>query len=129
MILDGKATAASIRAALREDIAKDREKAGRAPCLAVILVGEDPASQVYVRNKEKACADVGIDTRSYRRPASILQQELEELIASLNADPAVDGILLQLPLPEGLDERPCIEAISPDKDVDGLTAVNQGAWP
>ncbi len=126
MILDGKATAASIRAALREDIAKDREKAGRAPCLAVILVGEDPASQVYVRNKERACADAGIDTRSYRRPASILQQELEELIASLNADPAVDGILLQLPLPEGLDARPCIDAISPEKDVDGLTAVNQG---
>ncbi len=125
-ILDGKATAASIRAALREDIERDREKAGRAPCLAVILVGEDPASQVYVRNKEKACADAGMETRSYRRPASILQKELEELIASLNADPAVDGILLQLPLPEGLDARPCIEAISPEKDVDGLTAVNQG---
>lgn len=125
-ILDGKATAASIRAALREGIERDREKAGRAPCLAVILVGEDPASQVYVRNKEKACADAGMETRSYRRPASILQKELEELIASLNADPAVDGILLQLPLPEGLDARPCIEAISPEKDVDGLTAVNQG---
>lgn len=125
-ILDGKATAASIRAALREDIARDREKAGRVPCLAVILVGEDPASQVYVRNKEKACADAGMETRSYRRPASILQEELEALIAELNADPAVDGILLQLPLPDGLDARPCIDAISPEKDVDGLTAVNQG---
>lgn len=125
-ILDGKATAASIRAALREDIARDREKAGRVPCLAVILVGDDPASQVYVRNKEKACADAGMETRSYRRPASILQEELEALIAELNADPAVDGILLQLPLPEGLDARPCIDAISPEKDVDGLTAVNQG---
>lgn len=126
MILDGKATAAAIRAALRENIAKDREKAGRAPCLAVVLVGEDPASQVYVRNKEKACADAGIDTASYRKPASIPQKELEAFIASLNADPAVDGILLQLPLPEGLDARPCIDAISPEKDVDGLTAVNQG---
>ena len=126
MILDGKATAAAIRAALRENIAKDREKAGRAPCLAVVLVGEDPASQVYVHNKEKACADAGIDTASYRKPASIPQKELEAFIASLNADPAVDGILLQLPLPEGLDARPCIDAISPEKDVDGLTAVNQG---
>lgn len=126
MILDGKATAAAIRAALRENIAKDREKAGRAPCLAVVLVGEDPASQVYVRNKEKACADAGIDTASYRKPASIPQKELEAFIASLNADTAVDGILLQLPLPEGLDARPCIDAISPEKDVDGLTAVNQG---
>ena len=126
MLLDGKATAASIRAALREEIARDREKAGRAPCLAVILVGEDPASQVYVRNKEKACADAGIDTISCRRPASISQQELEELIAGLNADPAIDGILLQLPLPAGLNARPCIDAISPAKDADGLTAVNQG---
>ena len=126
MILDGKATAAAIRAALREDIAKDREKAGRAPCLAVILVGEDPASQVYVHNKEKACADAGIETASYRKPASIPQKELEAFIASLNADSAIDGILLQLPLPEGLDARPCIDAISPEKDVDGLTAVNQG---
>ena len=126
MILDGKATAAAIRAALREKIEKDRERAGRAPCLAVVLVGEDPASQVYVRNKEKACADAGIDTASYRKPASMPQKELEEFIASLNADPAIDGILLQLPLPEGLDPRPCIDAISPEKDVDGLTAVNQG---
>ena len=126
MILDGKATAASIRAALREEIEKDRERAGRAPCLAVILVGDDPASQVYVRNKEKACADAGIDTISCRRPASIAQRELENLIAGLNANPAIDGILLQLPLPEGLDARPCIEAVSPEKDVDGLTAVNQG---
>ena len=74
MILDGKATAASIRAALREEIAKDREKAGRAPCLAVILVGEDSASQVYVRNKEKACADAGIETVSYRKPADMPQK-------------------------------------------------------
>ncbi|HJD96374.1 bifunctional methylenetetrahydrofolate dehydrogenase/methenyltetrahydrofolate cyclohydrolase FolD [Mailhella massiliensis] len=126
MILDGKATAAAIRAALREKIEKDREKAGRAPCLAVVLVGEDPASQVYVRNKEKACAEAGIDTASYRKPASMPQKELEDFLASLNADPAIDGILLQLPLPEGLDARPCIDAISPEKDVDGLTAVNQG---
>ena len=82
MILDGKTTAADIRAALREEIAKDREKAGRTPCLAVVLVGEDPASQVYVRNKEKACADAGIETVSYSKPASMPQRELEEFIAS-----------------------------------------------
>ena len=126
MILDGKATAAAIRADLREYISKEKDNAGRAPRLAVILVGEDPASQVYVRNKENACADAGIDTVSYRKPADIPQAELEAFIAGLNADPEIDGILLQLPLPKGLDEQPCINAISPEKDVDGLTVANQG---
>ena len=126
MILDGKATAAAIRADLREYISKEKANAGRAPRLAVILVGEDPASQVYVRNKENACADAGIDTVSYRKPADIPQRELEAFIAGLNADPDIDGILLQLPLPKGLDEQPCINAISPEKDVDGLTVANQG---
>jgi len=126
MILDGKAVAASIRADLRAYISREKDRAGRAPRLAVILVGSDPASQVYVRNKEHACADAGIDTASYRKPADIPQKELEAFIASLNADPEIDGILLQLPLPAGLDAQPCIDAISPEKDVDGLTAVNQG---
>jgi len=126
MILDGKATAACIRADLRAYIDGEKEKAGRAPRLAVILVGEDPASQVYVRNKEKACADAGIDTVSYRKPADLPQTELEAFIAGLSADPDIDGILLQLPLPAGLNAQPCIDAISPEKDVDGLTAVNQG---
>jgi len=126
MILDGKATAACIRADLRAYIDGEKEKAGRSPRLAVVLVGEDPASQVYVRNKEKACADAGIDTVSYRKPADMPQAELEAFIAALSADPDIDGILLQLPLPAGLDAQPCIDAISPEKDVDGLTAVNQG---
>jgi len=126
MILDGKATAACIRADLRAYIDGEKEKAGRAPRLAVVLVGEDPASQVYVRNKEKACTDAGIDTVSYRKPADLPQAELEAFIAGLSADPDIDGILLQLPLPAGLDAQPCIDAISPEKDVDGLTAVNQG---
>lgn len=125
MILDGKATAAAIRAALREEIASVRGE-NRAPRLAVVLIGEDPASQVYVRNKEKACADAGIDTVTFRKPASIPQEELEAFIAGLNADADIDGILLQLPLPAGLEAQPCIDAISPEKDVDGLTAVNQG---
>ena len=126
MILDGKAVAASIRADLRAYISREKDRAGRAPRLAVILVGSDPASQVYVRNKEHACADAGIDTASYRKPADIPQKELEAFIASLNADSEIDGILLQLPLPAGLDAQPCIDAINPEKDVDGLTAVNQG---
>ena len=126
MILDGKATAAAIRADLRDYISKEKDKAGRAPRLAVILVGEDPASQVYVRNKENACADAGIDTVSYRKPADIPQADLEAFIADINADPEIDGILLQLPLPKRLDEQPCINAISPEKDVDGLTVANQG---
>ena len=126
MILDGKAVAASIRADLRACISREKDRAGRAPRLAVILVGSDPASQVYVRNKEHACADAGIDTASYRKPADIPQKELEAFIASLNADSEIDGILLQLPLPAGLDAQPCIDAINPEKDVDGLTAVNQG---
>lgn len=126
LILDGKKTAADVRGEISSEIREAVARGLRAPGLAVILVGEDPASQVYVRNKEKACADAGIDTASYRKPASMPQKELEEFIASLNADPAIDGILLQLPLPEGLDSRPCIDAISPEKDVDGLTAVNQG---
>lgn len=123
MILDGKAAAAAIRADLRDSIA---QKEGRVPCLAVVLVGEDPASKVYVRSKEKACADVGIRAVTHVLPASIAQEDLEALLASLSADDEVDGILLQLPLPAGLDARSCIEAISPEKDVDGLTAVNQG---
>lgn len=126
MILDGKATAAAIRASLRDDIASCKDRVGRAPLLAVVLVGEDPASQVYVRNKENACADAGIDTVTHRKSADISQSELEAFIAALSADDSIDGILLQLPLPEGLEAQPCIDAISPDKDVDGLTAVNQG---
>ena len=92
MILDGKAAAAAIRADLRDSIA---QKEGRVPCLAVVLVGEDPASKVYVRSKEKACADVGIRTVTHVLPASIAQEELEALLASLSADDEVDGILLQ----------------------------------
>lgn len=126
MILDGKSASSAIRAALRTEIEAEKSRAGRAPSLAVVLAGDDPASQVYVRNKEKACADVGIVTTTHVLPASVGQSELEALLASLSADDGVDGILLQLPLPAGLDERSCLEAISPEKDVDGLTAVSQG---
>ena len=126
LILDGKSTAAETRAALREEIASLLPRAGRAPGLAVILAGDDPASQVYVRNKEKAALEVGMNARTVRLPASVSQNELEDVIAGLNAERDVDGILLQLPLPRGLDADACISRISPEKDVDGLTPHNQG---
>ena len=126
IILDGKATAAAIRTELVEEVRTLLPKAGRAPGLAVILVGEDPASQVYVRNKEKACRDVGFLSETFRLPATTGQAELETLIDALNARADVDGILLQLPLPAGLDSQRCLERIMPDKDVDGFHPVNMG---
>ncbi len=126
ILLDGKATAQSIRTELKAEVAQLTPKHGRAPGLAVILVGEDPASQVYVRNKERACAEVGVNSFPHRLPASTTQQELEALIDQLNADAAVDGILLQLPVPKGLDSRRCLERIRPDKDVDGFHPENMG---
>lgn len=126
LLLDGKATAAALRADLKQEIATLLSRAGRAPGLAVLLVGDNPASQVYVRNKEKACAEAGIVSSTLRLPAGTSQSHLEAAIAMLNADEKVDGILLQLPLPGGLDAQPCLEAISPCKDVDGLHPENQG---
>ena len=125
-ILNGKETAAQIRQELKEEIIQLKNQAGRAPGLAVILVGDDPASQVYMRNKEKACAEVGIVSRGFRLPADISQADLENKIRELNDDQEIDGILLQLPLPEGLDSQRCLELISPEKDVDGFHPVNVG---
>ncbi len=126
IILDGKATAAAMRAELKEQVEALKGKAGRAPGLAVILVGEDPASQVYVRNKEKACIGAGFLSETHRMPASVGQSELEGLIDKLNGREEIDGILLQLPLPKGLDSQRCLERIAPDKDVDGFHPVNMG---
>lgn len=126
ILLDGKATAKSIRSELAAEVAGLTPKFGRAPGLAVILVGDDPASQVYVRNKERACAEIGIASFPHRLPAATSQEELEGLIAALNADDAVDGILLQLPVPKGLDSRRCLELIRADKDVDGFHPQNMG---
>jgi methylenetetrahydrofolate dehydrogenase (NADP+)/methenyltetrahydrofolate cyclohydrolase len=126
ILLDGKATAQSIRSELKVEVAEITAAQGRAPGLAVILVGQDPASQVYVRNKERACAEVGIASFPHVLPASTTQAELEALIARLNADVLVDGILLQLPVPGGLDSRALLERIAPDKDVDGFHPQNMG---
>lgn len=125
-ILDGKALAAEIRSEVKTQVAALAEK-GVFPALAVILVGDDSASQVYVRNKIKACADTGIRSLEFRMPAETTQQQLLAKIAELNADENVDGILVQLPLPKQINADAVISAIDPAKDVDGFHVVNAGA--
>lgn len=125
-LIDGKATAAAIRAELSTEVAEFSAKAGRKPGLTVILVGEDPASKTYVRNKEKACIEVGMNSEVMRLPASTSQDELLGIIDGLNAREDIDGILLQLPLPAGLDSQLCLDRIAPEKDVDGFHPVNMG---
>lgn len=120
MIIDGKAISEQIKLDLANEVAKLKETYGRAPKLAVVLVGEDPASKVYVRNKERACERVGIENLLIRRDDTLTQDELLCMIDSLNKDESVDGILVQLPLPHHINEMKVIEAISPLKDVDGF---------
>src|SRR5262245_3349295 len=117
-IIDGKAVAQQVRLEVATRAAALRAR-GVAPGLAVILVGDNPASQVYVRNKTKAAREAGVDVFDHLLPASTVAADLLALLGRLGADPAVDGILLQLPLPDGLDARPALEAIDPRKDVDG----------
>lgn len=125
-ILDGKALAAEIRSEVKTQVAALAEK-GVSTALAVILVGDDSASQVYVRNKIKACADTGIRSLEFRMPAETTQQQLLAKIAELNADESVDGILVQLPLPKQINADAVISAIDPAKDVDGFHMANAGA--
>lgn len=125
-LIDGKAHAARLRADIAKQVA-DRLLAGaRAPALAVVLVGDDPASAIYVRNKIRACKEARITSIEHRLPASASQAELLDLIARLNRDPQVDGILVQLPLPDQIDATAVISAIDPDKDVDGFHPINAG---
>jgi methylenetetrahydrofolate dehydrogenase (NADP+) / methenyltetrahydrofolate cyclohydrolase len=125
-LIDGKAIAANLRQQIAQRVAERREQGLRTPGLAVILVGSDPASQVYVSHKRKDCEEVGFISRAYDLPSETTQTELTDLIDSLNDDPAIDGILLQLPLPEHLDSSPLLERIRPDKDVDGFHPYNVG---
>jgi methylenetetrahydrofolate dehydrogenase (NADP+)/methenyltetrahydrofolate cyclohydrolase len=125
-IIDGKAVAAAVRDEVRADAAAFRARHGRVPGLAVVLVGDDPASATYVRNKRKACADCGLESIGHELPATTAQADLLALVRSLNARREVDGILVQLPLPKGLDAGEVIDAIDPDKDVDGLHPISQG---
>jgi methylenetetrahydrofolate dehydrogenase (NADP+) / methenyltetrahydrofolate cyclohydrolase len=124
--IDGKAAAAQLRSTLAAAMPGLTAQLGRAPGLAVVLVGEDPASDVYVRSKARQSVDVGMRSFEHRRPASITQAELLALVQSLNDDPAVDGILVQLPLPAHIGEAAIINAIDPDKDVDGFHVINAG---
>ena len=124
--IDGKAFAASLRARIAEYAATFEQSAGRQAGLAVVLVGDDPASRVYVASKGRACIECGMASFEHRLPADTTQEALLALVSSLNADPLVDGILVQLPLPDHLDEQAVVEAINPDKDVDGLTPLSTG---
>tara|TARA_B110000444_G_C18748207_1_gene551375 strand:+ start:250 stop:1122 length:873 start_codon:yes stop_codon:yes gene_type:complete len=125
-ILDGNALAKSIRSDLKTDIAQWQKDGFRAPGLAVILVGNDPASEVYVKGKRRDCEEVGLHSEAQHLPDSVTQTELDERIAALNEDPEIDGILVQTPLPAHLDEDRIIDAILPHKDVDGFHAYNIG---
>ena len=128
-IIDGKALSAAIKDEVREQVLSLEKQCGRKPCLCVIIVGENPASQVYVRNKVRAAEYVGIDSLKIELPAVTAEAALLERIAALNADPAVDGILVQLPLPRHIDEEKVIDAIAPEKDVDGFHPSNvAGLW-
>lgn len=123
-IIDGKALAAELRSQLKEEI----EKKGMEVGLAVVIVGDNPASRIYVKNKIKACGEVGIRSFSYELPADATQNEVEELLDELGKDEKVHGILLQLPLPEGLDARAALKRIPYEKDVDGFSAEILESW-
>jgi methylenetetrahydrofolate dehydrogenase (NADP+)/methenyltetrahydrofolate cyclohydrolase len=125
-VIDGKAAAAGIRARVAAQVPGFVAAAGRRPGLAVVLVGEDPASQVYVRSKGKATREAGMESFEHRLSPEVSQDELLALVDRLNSDEAVDGILVQLPLPAHVDEQAVIAAIDPDKDVDGFHVVNAG---
>ncbi len=125
-IIDGKHMATEIEAEVRQEVEALAAVGKTPPCLVVVLVGEDPASEVYVRNKGKACERVGFGSRTIRMPAETTESELLAEVDRLNNDPDVHGILVQLPLPKGMDERKVIEAISPAKDVDGFHPYNAG---
>ncbi|THH41497.1 bifunctional methylenetetrahydrofolate dehydrogenase/methenyltetrahydrofolate cyclohydrolase FolD [Neolewinella litorea] len=125
-LLDGKSLSQTIKEELKTEVDAIRQAAGKIPHLAAVLVGDDPASQVYVRNKVRSCEEVGFRSSLIRRPATISQEELLEVVETLNDDPDVDGFIVQLPLPAHLDEDAINLAISPQKDVDGFTPVNIG---
>ncbi len=125
-IIDGKAFAANLRERVGRQVATLREHRGITPGLAVVLVGENPASEVYVRNKGKQTREAGMESYEYRRDASIGEQALLDLVAELNGDASVNGILVQLPLPDHIDDEKVLAAIDPDKDVDGFHTVNVG---
>jgi methylenetetrahydrofolate dehydrogenase (NADP+)/methenyltetrahydrofolate cyclohydrolase len=126
VILAGKPVQDRVLADVTAGVERLKQTRGVTPTLAVVLIGEDPASQIYVRGKKRAADSVGITTRDHLHPQGIAQSDLEQLLGTLSRDPGVHGILLQLPLPKGLDETAALAAIDPDKDVDGLHPMNLG---
>jgi methylenetetrahydrofolate dehydrogenase (NADP+) / methenyltetrahydrofolate cyclohydrolase len=125
-LIDGKAVAAQVRARVADEVAGLRSELGRPPKLVTVLVGEDPASKIYIANKHKACAEAGMDADHHDLPADATEERLLELVGSLGDDDGVDGILVQIPLPDHLDPDRVVAAIDPRKDVDGLTPANAG---
>jgi methylenetetrahydrofolate dehydrogenase (NADP+) / methenyltetrahydrofolate cyclohydrolase len=125
-VIDGKAVAASVRERVRGEVDELSGEIGRPPGLATVLVGDDPASAIYVRRKHEACEEVGIRSFDHKPDASISQEDLIDLVTELNENDEVDGILVQLPLPDHLDQGPVIGALDPTKDVDGLTPTSAG---
>ena len=125
-LIDGKAIGAAVRAEIKDRVGEFSDRTGIRPNLVTVLVGDDPASRIYVRNKGKACHEAGMLSQQIDLPATLPENDLLALVAELNADPAVHGILVQLPLPDHINESRVIEAISPDKDVDGFHPVNAG---
>ena len=125
-LIDGKAVAASVRERLAAEVPELSERLGRPPGLATVLVGDDPASHVYVRNKRQACEEAGIASIHRELPAETAQEELVAVVGELNRTPEVDGILVQLPLPDGIDQDAVVDRIEAAKDVDGLTAASAG---
>jgi methylenetetrahydrofolate dehydrogenase (NADP+) / methenyltetrahydrofolate cyclohydrolase len=125
-VIDGKAVAAAVRARVRDEVGAYEAEAGRTPKLVTVLVGEDPASQVYIRNKHRACEEAGMRSGHHDLPQTASEEEVLELVGQLGADPDVDGILVQLPVPDQIDPNAVVDAIDPAKDVDGLTPVNAG---
>jgi len=125
-VIDGKAVAAAVRERVKVDVAAFEEEAGRTPTLATVLVGEDPASEIYIRNKRRSCEEVGMGSVHHGLEAGTRQEDLLGLVRRLGDDDEVDGILVQLPLPAHLDSDAVVRALNPQKDVDGLTPVNAG---
>ncbi len=125
-IIDGKSISATIKKEIAEEVRRITGKGGKIPHLAAILVGDDPASDTYVNNKSKACKEVGFDSSVYRFPASASENEILEAVEFINNDPVVDGLIVQLPLPDQIDNQKVIQHIRPEKDVDGFHPVNVG---
>jgi methylenetetrahydrofolate dehydrogenase (NADP+) / methenyltetrahydrofolate cyclohydrolase len=125
-LIDGKKIATTIKTEIAAEVKRMTDKGARPPHLAAILVGEDPASETYVRNKSKSCKEVGFDSSTYRFPADVSEQEILDTVGFINRDPDIDGLIVQLPLPAHIDNQKVIEAISPEKDVDGFHPINVG---